>query len=206
VPATELTEVEQQIPHWLFAMWQTLGINTVRALALIVTHGDVERAVRREMAEGDPRTSAGVDRLAFLEGCVQEAMRLWPTTPLLFRETTVPDVLEGVTVPARSPVLIPNSHNHRDRERVAIADTFSPAWWLKGEREPLFNQLGGGAQVCAGRYLLMFLAKAVVATLLSGRRYTLVRPALNPTRPLPYTFNYLRARFEASSLEPHENP
>ncbi|WP_437825693.1 cytochrome P450 [Sorangium sp. So ce1153] len=205
VPATELTAVEQQIPHWLFAMWQTLGINTARALALIVAHRDVEREVRREMAGGCPTASEGIDGLALLGGCVQEAMRLFPTTPLLFRETTVPDVLEGAAVPARSPVLIPNSFNHRDRERVAIADAFCPAWWLSGEREPLFNHLGGGAQVCAGRSLLLFLAKAVLAALLSRRRYTLVRPALSPARPIPYAFNYLRARFEASPIEADEN-
>ncbi|WP_437630069.1 cytochrome P450 [Sorangium sp. So ce854] len=201
VPSTALTEIEEQIPHWLFAMWQTLGINTVRALALIVAHRGVEEELRREMAGQDLSRAEGIDRLSLLGACVQEAMRLFPTTPLLFRETTAPDVLMGVTVPARSPVLIPNSFNHRDRERVAIADTFSPAFWLKGEREPLFNHLGGGAQTCAGKDLLLFLARATLATLLSRRRYTLVRPALDPARPIPHAFNYLLARFEASPLD-----
>ena len=34
-PQTERTQVANQIPHWMFAMWKTLGANTVRALALI---------------------------------------------------------------------------------------------------------------------------------------------------------------------------
>lgn len=204
MPVTELTAAEQQIPHWLFAMWQTLSINTVRALALIVAHRGVEDEVRCEMAAEDLTTSEGIDRLSLLGGCLKEAMRLFPTTPLLFRETTAPDLLLGVTVPARSPVLIPNSYNHRDRERVAIADTFCPGFWLKGEREPLFNPLGGGPQICAGKDLLLFLAKATLAALLSRRRYTLVRPKLNPARPIPHAFNYLLARFEASPLKSND--
>jgi cytochrome P450 len=201
VPATELTKVENQVPHWLFAMWQTLVTNVVRALALIAAHPDAEREVRREMAAVDLATAEGIDRLAYLEGCVQEAMRLWPTTPLLFRETTTADVLGGVEIPARTPVLIPNGFNHRDRERVATADRFSPRSWIDGAERPLFHHLGGGAQVCAGRPLALFLAKAVLAALLSGRRFRLVRPDLRRSQRVPYTFNHFRVRFDVSPDE-----
>ena len=67
--------------HWMFAMWETLGANTVRALAAILAHPDVEGYVRGEMAMADPSTATGIVRLPYLEGCLQEAMRLWPTTP-----------------------------------------------------------------------------------------------------------------------------
>jgi cytochrome P450 len=182
-------------------MWQTLGTNVVRALALIAAHPDAEREVRREMAGVDLATAEGIDRLAYLEGCVQEAMRLWPTTPLLFRETTSNDVLGGVEIPAKTPVLIPNSFNHRDRERVVTADRFSPGSWVEGAEHPLFHHLGGGAQVCAGKPLTLFLAKAVLATLLSRRRFRLVRPGLQPSQRIPYTFNHFRVRFEVSPAE-----
>ena len=35
-PATARTHVENQISHWMFAMWETLATNTVRALAAIL--------------------------------------------------------------------------------------------------------------------------------------------------------------------------
>jgi hypothetical protein len=57
-------------------------------------------------------------------------------------------------------------------------------------RSPLFNHLSSGPQVCAGRELLLFIARAVIATILRGGRSTLTRPRLVPSRPLPYAYNY----------------
>ena len=87
-PHSDRTRVAHQIPHWMFAMRDTLGANTYRALALIVADADVERRVREEIAGGDLSDPSFVGGLAYLEGCLQEAMRLWPTVPLLARETT----------------------------------------------------------------------------------------------------------------------
>jgi hypothetical protein len=62
-PQSDRTRIAQQIPHWIFAMRDTLGANTYRALALAMSgqHDD-------------------------LPGVLREAMRLWPATPLLARE------------------------------------------------------------------------------------------------------------------------
>ena len=46
-PQTDRTRVVHQIPHWIFAMRDTLGANTYRALAAIVARPGVERRVRR---------------------------------------------------------------------------------------------------------------------------------------------------------------
>ena len=190
VPSTERTRVENQVPHWMFATWETLGANTVRALALILAHPRAEERVRQELAGSDLTTPDGIDRLEYLEGCLQEAMRLWPTTPVLVRETVAEDTLGGAKVPPRTQVLIWNSFNHRDREAYPRADTFSPEAWANGRPSPLFNHLSSGPQVCAGVDLLLFIAKAVIATILHGRRYSLVKPKLDPNRPLPYAYNY----------------
>ena len=62
-PQTQLTPTENQIPHWMFALWETLATNTVRALALIVSHHAVEQSVRQEMAAADLATAEGIDSL-----------------------------------------------------------------------------------------------------------------------------------------------
>jgi cytochrome P450 len=187
-PITERTRVAEQIPHWMFAMWETLGANTVRALTAILSHPEAEERVRRELSQGDPTTSAGVARLAYLAACIQDAMRLWPTTPMLIRETVAEDTLGGATVPRGTQVLIWNSFNHRDQKRYPLADTFSPDAWAEGTPSPLFNHLSSGPQVCAGVDLVLFISRAVIATLLSGSDYVVVRPRLDPAQPLPYAF------------------
>jgi cytochrome P450 len=95
-------------------------------LALIVSQPGVEVRVRQEIQENGTGTPAGVDRLILLEGCVQEAMRLWPTTPMLMRQTVEDDVLGGNIIPAGTQVVILNGFNHRDWETNPGAGSFCP--------------------------------------------------------------------------------
>ncbi len=195
-PATAITQIENQIPHWIFAMKDTLSINTVRALALIVSDPAVEERVREEMSRADLTTAGGIDSLKYLEGCVQEAMRLWPTTQMLIRESLSDDTLGDVHVPAGTQVIIHNGFNHRDAETHDFADKFSPDIWLSKEVDFHFNHLSNGPQVCAGKDLALFIAKAVLATLLSKHRYRLVQPVLDPARPLPYVYDHYGIQLE----------
>lgn len=194
-PSTPETRVENQVPHWMFAMKDTLATNVARALALIMAHPQAEERVRAEVAAADLSSPAEVDGMRYLEGCVQEAMRLWPTTPILARETLREDTVEGVRVPAQTQVFILNGFNHRNTEAHAFADTFSPEVWLETDTRYEFNHLSNGPQVCAGKDLVLFLAKAFLATVLSRGDFTLEGPALDPGRALPHAYDYFRLRF-----------
>ncbi|ALP53278.1 hypothetical protein Tel_08980 [Candidatus Tenderia electrophaga] len=195
-PVTEVTKPDNQIPHWMFAMADTLAINTARALALITSHSEAEQAVREEMAATRLNTAAAVRSLTYLRGCVQEAMRLWPTTPTLVRETLQDDRLGGAPVAKGTQVLILNSFNHRDREQLDFADRFEPQRWQQGDSiNYRFNHLSNGAQVCAGKELALFMATAVLAKLLATHRFALQRPMLDRRKPLPYLYNHFKLSF-----------
>src|SRR3954453_21772434 len=86
-PQTDKTRIAQQIPHWIFAMRDTLAANAFRAPPLAVS--------RPELRDD-------------LGGLLHEAMRLWPTTPLLAREK----VADG------TQVMILNVFNHRDPKQA----------------------------------------------------------------------------------------
>lgn len=182
-PSTEATHIENQIPHWMFAIRETLALNTARAMALVVAHPP-----QYESAMADLETPSR----SYIEACVQEAMRLWPTTPFIAREALGEEVVAGSSILPGTQVLILNTFNHRDRESNAAADTFYPEFWLQGPPNLPFNHLSGGPQVCAGKDLALFIAKTVVATLLRESRYTLARPSLDSTRPMPAMFNPFR--------------
>ena len=49
--------------------------------------------------------------------------------------------------------------------------------------------MSNGPQVCAGKGLALFIAAGVIATLLEQGDYRLVKPTLDPKRPLPYMYN-----------------
>lgn len=198
VETTEQTDPHDQFPHWLFATKDTLAANTARALAVIAADPAVAERVRKELDRIDPRDAAGIAELSYLAGCVQEAMRLWPTTPILSRRLAEDDEIAGFPVEAGSQILISNTFGHRDAERVDRAHDFFPERWLDGDPDVLFNHLSRGPQVCAGKDLALFLARAVLADLLRGARWKLKKPTLDPNPPLPFSLNVRPLRFEVS--------
>ncbi len=182
-PADAETKPVGQIPHWLFATGDTLAINAYRALALLATH-----PAQRAGALEDP---------AYLEACLEEAMRLWPSTTMLSRETTAETEWGGVTVPAGTQVLIPNTFLHRDRERHEWADRFAPERWLDGSAADdwSFNHFSRGPQGCPGTAIARLLGTAALSTLLRGRDVELISTSLDPAKPLPAMLDFFSLRF-----------
>src|ERR1700749_2051413 len=125
-PSTQETSVPTQMTHWTFAMSETLAANTARALALVLSHPNAEQRAREELARADISTPEGVNNLKYLGACVQEAMRLWPTTPMLLRRALEEDYIDGARVERGTQVLINNTFNHRDAETHPFADKFAP--------------------------------------------------------------------------------
>ena len=203
-PAGEDTDPAGQLPHWMFAMHDTLSANVFRALALIVSHplqrAEVEgelAAAGGEEALAKPTAVAGLD---YLEACLQEAMRLWPTTALLSREAVEEADLDGATIPIGTQILISNVGNHRDRDAHEFADRFGPEEWIGGDaaEDWSFNHFSHGPQGCPGADLALFIGKSVLATLQVGRKIRLLEPELDPEKPLPHMLDFFRLRFSLS--------
>jgi cytochrome P450 len=194
-PQTDTTRVVHQIPHWMFAMRDTLAANTYRALAAIVADDDVQTHVRDELAGADLTDPAAVDGMRYLEGCLHEAMRLWPTTPLLARETTEDVELAGEPLDKGTQVLMLNAFNHRDAAHVENADRLEPGRWAERTPDYRFNHLSNGAQDCPGGPIVLLLGKAVIAQVLDHYALSLERPKLAKGEPLPHMLNFFEARF-----------
>jgi len=135
-----------------------------------------------------------------MDACLHEAMRLWPTTPMLSRETTTEVDWDGVDVPAGTQVVIVNSFNHRDRSRHEFADRFAPDEWVTGSaaQDWSFNHFSHGPQGCPGVALSLLVGRTMLETVLRGRTVTLLSPELDPRKPMPYSLDYFALRFELS--------
>jgi cytochrome P450 len=195
-PQTEKTRVVHQIPHWIFAMRDTLAANAYRALAAIAADEDVVKRVREEMEGRDLTSASDVDGLRYLEGCLQEAMRLWPSTPLLAREATRDTTLAGEAIDEGTQVMIVNTFNHRDPESVTDADLLKPERWETDQRDYRFNHLANGSQWCPGEPLVLLLGKAVLAQTLECWDVTIVEPELpaGSRDPLPHSLDFYSIR------------
>jgi cytochrome P450 len=196
-PSDDATRVERQLTHWLFAMGDTLAANSFRALALIASHPAQQLEVEAELGAVGELSGDAVVSLGYLGACLQEAMRLWPTTPILSRETIAETEWDGATVPSGTQILISNTFNHRDPERHAFADRFAPEEWTDGSagEDWSFNHLSHGPQGCPGADLALLVGKAALASLLRQRRISLLEPHLDPGKPLPHMLDFFALRF-----------
>lgn len=193
-----------QVPHWLFA-FDAAVITAFRALALLAAHPEQAEAVRAELGGHNPASAEGVARLERLRATVLEAVRLWPTTPALLRDSTADTEWDGAVVPAGTTFVVFSAFFHRDPERLPYADRFAPQIWLDGtaERDGMVPFSGGPAE-CAGRELVLFTVTALLAALLERREVRLVEPAgLRPDRPLPHSLNHFALRLATGPVRLH---
>lgn len=200
-PQSDRTRVVQQIPHWMFAMRDTLAMNVYRALAVIAAEPSIERRVLEELEGADLSDPQAIDGMRYLEGCLQEAMRLWPTTPLLARETTRETTLAGEKLEAGTQVMLLNVVNHRDPDHVEDADRMVPERWATEGRDFRFNHLSNGSQDCPGGPIVLLLGKAVIANVLDAYQLQLDHPHLDAGEPLPHMLDFFETRFTVGPRE-----
>jgi cytochrome P450 len=136
-------------------------------------------------------------QLPFLRATLMESVRLWPTTPMILRQTTRETRWENGAMPAGTGVLLYAPFFHRDDQRLSWADRFTPELWLnERSREdwPLVPFSDGPAG-CPGRNLVLLLASTMLAALLDGRSVQLLpENRLDPAR-LPGTLDPYTLRF-----------
>ncbi|MEV1292173.1 cytochrome P450 [Pseudonocardia sp. NPDC049635] len=189
------TTPEDQIGHWLFA-WDPGAAVTLRALALLATHPEVRGRARAEAAAEGP-----ADRpreLSVLRAAVLESTRLWPTTPLLIRESTADTTWPGGKLPAGTSLLVPTWFLHRDDRRREDADRLDVQQWLDGSARDdwMLTPFSGGHAACPGQELVLFVASTVLATLLEDHHAVLLPPeSFDAARPLPRGLNPYALRF-----------
>jgi cytochrome P450 len=134
----------------------------IGALIAIVADPAAERRVCEELGKVDLSDPSAVAQLSYLEGCFREAMRLWPTTPLLAREVTQPVTLAGEELEQGTQVMLLNVFNHRHPEHVTDPDRMHPERWSQTSRDYRFNHLSNGTQDGPGGPLVLRLRKAVI--------------------------------------------
>jgi len=109
-----------------------------------------------------------------IERCASETMRLRPVAPVLFLQSNAAAVLDGVRLPADTPVICLMRHGALDPACASDARAFRPARWSQAEdprreagRDLLKASMpfGAGPRLCPGRYLALLQIKMVIATL-----------------------------------------
>jgi cytochrome P450 len=201
MPKTAQMAPDNQIPQWLFA-FDPAGMTTFRALALLASHPRHAGLVRQELEE---RRGAERLNLPYLRACVLESLRLWPTTPLVLRQTKEETRWENGVMPAGTSLLIFAPFFHRDDQRLSFADKFEPELWLKerGSNDWPLIPFSAGPAICPGRNLVLLLSSTMLSALIEHHELWLEPPdRLDEQRPLPGTLNNYSLRFSVEPRRP----
>jgi cytochrome P450 len=177
-----------QVPHWLFA-FDAVGAATFRALAALAAD-----ASARSLVEDECQPGAAVR--PYLAASILEAVRLWPTTLVILRDTTTALEWRGAQLPAGTAVVIVSSFFHRDPTAVRAAHRLDLRSWIDGtfDDDPGIVPFSAGPVSCPGRDLVTFTGATLLAMILAEHDVRLIQPRLDPTA-LPLSLDHFRIRF-----------
>jgi cytochrome P450 len=195
-PGTDIGHPAGQVTHWLFALGDTLAVNALRCLVALAAYVPERARVQAEIAGADLGSGIGVAGLVVLRACLQETMRLWPTSPILMREAVRDVEWDGVRVPAGTRLIIVNTFNHRDRETNEWAERFDPDRWLSGEagEDWMFNQFSHGPQGCPGASVALAVGTAMLAAVLRDREPAVLAGGIDSDQPPPPALDFFAVR------------
>ncbi|ANZ40125.1 cytochrome [Lentzea guizhouensis] len=158
-------DLSGQVPHWLFA-FDAAGIVTMRALAV---GGSGMRGVL-------------------------ESARLWPTTPVILRESTIATRWHGTWLPENTEFVVFTPFFHRDPDRLPFADRYAPELWDE-VRDPAIVPFSAGPGECPARDLVLVTASAMLDALTEHLTFAGVLD-----EPLPATLNHFTLRMGATPV------
>ncbi|WP_021597669.1 cytochrome P450 [Actinomadura welshii] len=183
-------ELQDQVISLISAGYDTTSAAMAWAVYALLAHPDAAERARREVAEvvGDrPVEAADLPALTYLDGVVNETLRLFPPAVLSARVPVEDFEYAGHRIPAGAMVFYSPFVTHRMPEVWPQAGRFRPERWdpssdLHRPTTPAtFLPFGGGPHRCIGSTLATTELKTMLACLLRRTRLRLVSPAVTPT-------------------------
>lgn len=159
---TSNTEIRHELIGLFMAGYETAANSLAWSWYLLSQSPVVEQSLFNEVNAvlGKIPTSIDtVDSLAYTRAVIQESMRLYPSMPLLLRETKADDVIRDKPIPAGSIMLVVPWLLHRHKKHWDKPDHFMPERFLiTTEKAPnpfTYIPFGAGPRTCIGKQLAM---------------------------------------------------
>ncbi|HET6357783.1 cytochrome P450 [Streptomyces sp.] len=169
-------ELRDEIITTFAAGHETTAVTLTWAFYLISQHREVliraQEEVDRELGDRMP-TMADLARMPYLLQIFEEALRMYPSAPIVPRLTLKDTVLGGHHVPKGSRVLVNLFNIHRHQRHWTDPEHFAPDHFAaenkKGRHRFAHMPFGAGPHLCIGKHFALMEAHLLLATLI--RRY-----------------------------------
>ena len=164
------------------------GLDTVANTLAGCTYGILKTpgVLERVQAEADALyeketiTEADIRELSYIQGCIKEAMRIWPVAVAQMRTTNHDIEFEGHIIPEGEMILIGTSVPHYLEEYFPEPKTFDPQRYDEDRKEHMkpgaYAPFGRGPHTCLGQNLAEVLMGMVISRVFHRMDLSLVSP------------------------------
>ncbi|WKY03358.1 hypothetical protein Q1695_004809 [Nippostrongylus brasiliensis] len=167
-------EVQQQVDTFMFAGHDTTSTSSAWVLFVLGCYPEIQRRVQAEVDEvlgdHDCILPEHLPRLKYLECCLKESLRLYPSVPMIMRELGESEELGGVSLPKGTQVVINQYMIHRDPTNWPDPEKFDPDRFAHDSdvrRNPFaFIPFSAGSRNCIGQRFALMVEKVVVSWIL----------------------------------------
>ncbi|XP_028967515.1 cytochrome P450 4C1-like [Galendromus occidentalis] len=171
-----LLDIQEEVDTFMFEGHDTTAMGISWCLYLIGQDLDVQRKIHEELDSvfGFDRhrfaTSNDLSRLKYLECCLKEAQRLFPSVPFIARELQRDIHIGQYTIPRGTTCLVNIFHIHRNKKHFPNPEMFDPDRFHPENsvaRHPYaFIPFSAGSRNCIGQKFAQLEEKVILANLL----------------------------------------
>ncbi|XP_043485403.1 cytochrome P450 4C1-like [Polistes fuscatus] len=166
--------IREEVDTFMFEGHDTTASALNFALSLFAKHKDIQENIRDEvksiMGEDNNLTISSFQELSYLERCLKESLRLYPSVHLISRYISKDMQLKHYLIPSKTMCIVNIYGVHRNPEYWPNPNVFDPDRFLpeniKGRHPYSYIPFSAGPRNCIGQRFAMLELKLFVAFIL----------------------------------------
>ncbi|KAB7499154.1 Cytochrome P450 4d2 [Armadillidium nasatum] len=168
-------DIREEVDTFMFEGHDTTAVSLNWTLYLLGRHPEAQNRVHEELDcifgnSERAATPSDIREMKYLECCIKESLRLFPSVPVFGRGLKDDLIIDGHVVPKGTNAIVLTYRLHRDPEHFPEPNSFRPERFLSENsvrRNPYaYIPFSAGPRNCIGQKFAMLEEKVVLSTFL----------------------------------------